>query len=139
MLVHVTPVSIEWGQCDPAGIVFYPRYFEIFDNCLAGLFRHALGLTKYQMIEKWQIAGFPSVETRAKFSKPCKFGDSVAVHSSITEFRRSSFDINHRLVHEDGSLAVEGFDTRVWTARDPADPGRIRSQPLPAELIAAFE
>jgi 4-hydroxybenzoyl-CoA thioesterase len=30
---------------------------------------------------------------------------------------------------------VEGFETRVWTGRDPADPSRIRSQPIPAEVI----
>lgn len=139
MLVNSVEVSVEWGMCDPAGIIFYPRYFEIFDNCLAALFRRALGLTKYQMIEKWQINGFPSVETRARFSKPCRFGDIVTVESRIAEFRRSSFSIEHVLRHADGTLAVEGFDTRVWTARDPEDPTRIRSAPLPADLVAAFD
>jgi 4-hydroxybenzoyl-CoA thioesterase len=137
MLVNAREVSIEWGMCDPAGIVFYPRYFEVFDNCLASLFLRATGLTKYQMLEKWQIAGFPSVETRAKFSKPCKFGDTVTVESTISEFRRSSFDIQHRLMHLDGTLSVEGFDTRVWTVRDAE--GRIRSAPLPQDLIDAFK
>ena len=136
MLANTQEVAIEWGMCDPAGIVFYPRYFEIFDNCLAALFRRAIGLSKYQMLEKWDITGFPSVETRAKFSLPCRFGDIVRVDSTITEFRRSSFDIRHRLSHPDGRLAVEGFDTRVWTARDAE--GRLRSAPLPQDLIDAF-
>jgi 4-hydroxybenzoyl-CoA thioesterase len=137
MLVNTREVQIEWGMCDPAGIVFYPRYFEVFDNCLASLFQRALSMTKYQMLEKWQIAGFPSVETRAKFSKPCRFGDTVKVESSISEFRRSSFDIYHRLLHLDDTLSVEGFDTRVWTKRD--ENGNIRSAPLPEELVQAFQ
>jgi 4-hydroxybenzoyl-CoA thioesterase len=136
MLVNTREVMIEWGMCDPAGIVFYPRYFEIFDNCLAALFQRALGLNKFQMLEKWAIVGFPSVETRAKFSAPCRFGDTVRVATRITEFRRSSFDIHHQLNHADGSPAVEGFDTRVWTRRDGE--GRIRSAPLPQDLIDAF-
>jgi 4-hydroxybenzoyl-CoA thioesterase len=48
---------------------------------------------------------------------------------------RSSFKIEHRLTH-DGALAVEGFETRVWVARDPADPTRIKSQPIPPAIVA---
>ena len=138
MLVNTRPVTIEWGMCDPAGIVFYPRYFEIFDGCLNALFKRATGLTKYQMMEKYGIAGYPSVETRCKFSKPCRFGDEVNVESRIVAFRRSSFDIEHRLLHQDGSLSVEGFDTRVLVARDPEDASRLKSHALPADLVAAF-
>ncbi len=138
MLVHHRSVTIEWGMCDPAGIVFYPRYFEIFDNCLASLFKHATGLTKFELLAKYQIAGFPSVQTSAKFSRPCRYGDVVTVASQITEFKRSSFTIEHKVLHRDGDLAVEGFDTRVWTVRDPEDPNRIKSSPLPQDLIECF-
>ena len=138
MLVHHYGATIEWGMCDPAGIVFYPRYFELFDNSLAALFKHATGMNKFQMMQHWSIAGFPSVETRAKFSRPCRFGDVVTVATHIAEFRRSSFSIEHRLMHQDGALAVEGFDTRVWTVRDPDDPTRIKSAPLPEDLLECF-
>ena len=43
MLVNRRAVAIEWGDCDPAGIVFYPRYFAMFDASTAALFAHALG------------------------------------------------------------------------------------------------
>jgi hypothetical protein len=49
--------------------------------------------------------------------------------------RRSSFDLTHRL-SRDGALAVEGFETRVWAARDPARPGRFKAKPIPPELLA---
>ncbi len=41
MLVNRRTIRIEWGDCDPAGIVFYPRYFEWFDACSTGLFEAA--------------------------------------------------------------------------------------------------
>ena len=74
------------------------------------------------------------VDTRARFLVPARFGDDVTIETSITEIKRSSFQITHHL-KKDGALAVEGFETRVWTGRDPADPSKIRSQPIPAEVI----
>src|SRR5262249_5686296 len=77
-------VRIEWGDCDPAGIIFYPRYFEIFDASTAMLFERALGMTKFQMFRNFKFSGFPLVRTRARFLKPTRFGDDVTVDSTIS-------------------------------------------------------
>ena len=129
-------ILIEWGDCDPAGIVFYPRYFAWFDAATAGLFA-AAGLPKPQMIERYHLVGIPLVDTRARFIVPSKFGDEVRIESTITEFRRSSFAVRHQLFRG-ATLAVEGFETRVWTIRDPENPDRLKSQTIPAEVIALF-
>ena len=136
MLTNIRTILIEWGDCDPAGIVFYPRYFAWFDACTAGLFA-AAGLPKPQMIEQYNLLGIPMVDTRARFIVPSKFGDEVRIESTVTEFRRSSFDVRHQLLRGD-TLAVEGFETRVWTIRDPENPERIKSQAIPEEVIALF-
>jgi 4-hydroxybenzoyl-CoA thioesterase len=134
MLTNTRTVRIEWGDCDPAGIVFYPRYFAMFDASTTALFERALGMTKFQMLAAYDCIGYPMVDTRARFFLPARFGDDVVIETMVTAFRRSSFDVHHRLL-KDGALAVEGFETRVWAARDPADPHRIKSRPLPAEII----
>src|SRR5437879_1650824 len=108
MLTSTRTVRIEWGHCDPAGIVFYPRYFEIFDHCTAVLFERALGMPKQQMIQVFDMAGIPMVDTRARFMIPSRFGDDIIVETSVTAFRRASFDVHHRVLKE-GKLAVEGF------------------------------
>jgi 4-hydroxybenzoyl-CoA thioesterase len=136
--INRRPVTIEWGDCDPAGIVFYPRYFAIFDACTAALFQSALGMPKIAWTEKFGIVGIPMVDTRGKFSVPSAYGDEVVVESRITAFRRSSFDVEHRLLKADGALGVEGFETRVWVARDPKNPKGIKAAPIPAEVVAAF-
>jgi len=136
MLIATRQIEVEWGHCDPAGIVFNPRFFEWFDFCTTGLFGHA-GLRKVELIKTYGIVGVPLVATRARFIRPSKFGDIVSIESSIVEFRRSSFDVAHRLTNG-GELAVEGFETRVWAGRDPADPGRLKSMPIPPEVIAMF-
>ncbi len=130
-------LRIEWGDCDPAGIVFYPRYFAFFDASTALLFEHVLAVRKAEMIAKYGFVGFPMVDTRARFVTPCSFGDDVTIESELAEFRRSSFDVRHHVL-KDGALAVEGFETRVWVGRHPDDPHRIKSQPIPAEVVQRF-
>ncbi len=134
---HARRLRIEWGDCDPAGIVFYPRYFAFFDASTALLFEHVLGVRKAEMIATWGIVGIPMVDTRARFIIPSVFGDDVTIESEVAEFRRSSFDVRHRLL-KDGALAVEGFETRVWAGRHPDDPQRLKAQPIPAEVVQRF-
>jgi 4-hydroxybenzoyl-CoA thioesterase len=131
---NITTRRIEWGECDPAGIVFYPNFFAMFDNATTLLFSAALGMTKYQFLNKYDCAGYPMVDTRARFLSPARFGDDVTIETAITEIKRSSFQVTHHLKNN-GVLAIEGFETRVWTGRDPADPAKIRSQPIPPEVI----
>lgn len=127
-------VRIRWGDCDPAGIIFYPRYFEIFDAATAALFEQALGITKFEMFEAYKFAGWPLVQTHARFLKPTRFGDDVTIDSSI-KFGRSSFEVDHRL-SLGGEPCVECQEKRVWIVRDAA--GGIKSHPVPPAVLAKF-
>jgi 4-hydroxybenzoyl-CoA thioesterase len=135
MLTNSRDVRIVWGDCDPAGIVYYPRYFEMFDTSTTALFERALGMTKYQFLKVHESLGYPMVDTRARFLLPTRYGDDVVIETTITEIKRSSFAVTHRLM-KDGALAVEGFETRVWVGRDPADPDKIKAKALPPEILA---
>jgi 4-hydroxybenzoyl-CoA thioesterase len=129
--------AIEWGHCDPAGIVFNGRFFEYFDRGTWSLFEAALGIKAHELAETFGILGIPLVDAGARFLAPARFGDVVELTSQVTEFRRSSFDIEHRLmVH--GAIAVEGREIRVWSGRDAADAALIKSQPIPDQVIARF-
>ena len=130
-------LTIEWGQCDPAGIVFNSRFFEIFDSSSWQLFEAALGVKPHELAAAFGIMGIPLVDVRANFFKPIKFGDVVDVVSRISEFRRSSFDVEHRL-SVDGELAVEGSETRVWAVRNKNDPEKIGGAAIPTDVIAKF-
>ena len=135
MLSNIRTTRIEWGDCDPAGIVFYPRYFEIFDTSTTMLVERATGMKKIEYLKAYDLAGHPVVETRARFRIPTRFGDEVEIETKLVSCGRSSFKLEHRLTLA-GALAVEGSETRVWVGRDPSDPARMRSQPIPAEVVA---
>ncbi|WP_346767117.1 acyl-CoA thioesterase [Enterovirga aerilata] len=131
---HRRSLTVEWGHCDPAGIVFNPRYFEFFDWSTALLLEAALGLNKAAMMAEYAMAGTPVVDTRARFLAPARFGDVVEIASGIIGLGRSSFRVRHKLTNA-GRLAVEGEETRVWTMRDRDHPERLRAEALP-EAVA---
>jgi 4-hydroxybenzoyl-CoA thioesterase len=130
-------LTIEWGQCDPAGIVFNSRFFEMFDASTWQLFEAALGVKPPDLAGAFGIMGIPLVDVRANFIKAVKFGDMVDIASRVSEFRRSSFDVEHRLSVA-GELAVEGGETRVWAARSKDNPEKIGATAIPGEVIAKF-
>jgi 4-hydroxybenzoyl-CoA thioesterase len=129
--------TIEWAHCDPAGIVFNSRFFEYFDWGTWSLFEAALGVKPPDLAATFGIVGLPLVDASARFLAPARFGDTVELTSQVSEFRRSSFEVEHRLVVQ-GELAVEGREIRVWGGRDAADPSRIKAQPIPGDVIARF-
>ena len=136
MFSNARDVTIEWGDCDPAGIVFYPRYFAMFDASTAALFVAALGIGKREILERFEVIGFPMIETRAKFYRPSRFGDRVKIETQIARVGRSSFDIAHRLLLASGELGIEAWDSRVWTARDSNHPSGISAKPIPPEVLS---
>jgi 4-hydroxybenzoyl-CoA thioesterase len=135
MLINRHQVTVEWGHCDPAGIVYFPNYFSYFDSGANALFLRALGLNKFQMLKKYDLVGIPLVDVGARFIVPSVFGDVVTVESTVVEIKRSSFRMQHRLLKGE-TLAVEGNETRVWAARDSADPAKLKGRPIPDEVIA---
>jgi 4-hydroxybenzoyl-CoA thioesterase len=129
---------IEWGHCDPAGIVFNSRFFEFFDWGTWTLFEKALGVRPPALAKTFGIIGLPLVDSSARFLAPVRFGDVVVLTSQANEFRAARFDVEHRLMVGD-VLAVEGRETRVWATSDPADASRIKPLAVPDHIVARFQ
>jgi 4-hydroxybenzoyl-CoA thioesterase len=136
-LVYHRQFTVEWGHCDPAGIVFNSRFFEFFDWSAWRLFETALKVRPNELASVFGIVGIPLVDAKARFLKPAKFNDVADIASEVSEFRRSSFEVAHR-ISIGGELAVEGSETRVWAGRDPDDPAKMKGVPIPAAVIARF-
>jgi 4-hydroxybenzoyl-CoA thioesterase len=137
MLSNRRAVQVEWGDCDPAGIVYFPRFFEYFDASTNALFEKA-GLRKAQMLKTYGLLGIPMVDTRARFYVPAWFGETVEIESRIVLWGRTSFAVEHKLFKDGEVLAAEGTEKRVWTVRDADKPNGMRGQAIPAEVKARF-
>ena len=136
-LVNRRTLTIEWGQCDPAGIVFYPQYLIIFDTSTGLLFART-GLSPSEMRKIYGILGMPLIEQGARFVSPCHFDEEIVVESEVGEWGRSSFTVRHRILKA-GDLAVEGYreaglgDGRSGSSGEDqgaADPERNHGEPV---------
>jgi 4-hydroxybenzoyl-CoA thioesterase len=129
MFVNRRTVRIEWGDCDAAGIVFYPRYFAMFDASTDHLIE-AAGWRHAELARAFGVVGYPMVDTRARFLIASGFGDDILIETRVAAIRNSSFDVEHR-VFKDDALAIEGFETRVWSGLHPDGSGRLKGFPIP--------
>ena len=137
MLINRRRIQVEWGDCDAAGTVFFPRYLEYGDACTNALFAKA-GLFKPAMLKKFNIIGVPLVDLRARFLMPSDFGDDLVYETCILEWGRSSFQVRHSVYRPDNVLGLEIFEKRVWVKRVSEDPVEFRSEPIPQEVKDRF-
>jgi 4-hydroxybenzoyl-CoA thioesterase len=135
MLTNKRGVLVEFGHCDPSGIVYNPNYFIWFDFSVHALLARG-SLTLKKMMAEFGIDGIPVVEYKTKFLAPARWGDELLIETSVLNLHRCAFDIRHRVFNA-GILAAECVETRVCTALDPQQ-GRVKARELPQQLVELF-
>ena len=132
---HIHRVDIQFGDCDPAGIVFFPNFLRWMDESSLAFFM-AHGVGPWRVTAKTRnIHGTPLLEIHTKFYKSATYGESIEVHTTIEEWAAKTFKHRH-LVKRGDTLLCEGTEVRTFIERDPADPDRIRSIPIPEDFKA---
>jgi 4-hydroxybenzoyl-CoA thioesterase len=132
MLSNKRTVPVEFGHCDPSGIVYNPYYFIWFDFSVHALLASG-GITLKALMSEFGIDGIPVVDYKCKFLAPARWGDELVIESSVVGLHRCAFDIQH-CIFNGGVLAVECAETRVCTAVDPQQ-GRVNARALPENLV----
>ena len=129
------PISISFGHCDPAAIVFYPNYFRWFDQSTHNLFEF-VGIAMGDLLD--QHGGIlPIVDAQASFKAPSRYGERIEISSSISEWKERTLKVLHQ-VQNAGALAVEGYEMRAWVIPDESHPRGLRSETIPEILKSAF-
>ena len=132
MVISRRRIRVDWGHCDPAGIVFYPNYFRWFDECTSALFESA-GLPLPLLYRAHGLKGFPLLDARASFAASASFGDDLDADSCVVEWNAKTLKIQHRFMRG-ATLAVEGRELRICVVPHPDDDARIKSAPIPEEV-----
>ena len=135
MMESTYNLRVEWGDCDPARIVFYPHYFRWFDKGTHRLFEQA-GAGMDQLLDT-HGGLLPIVDARASFTTPSRWGDELEITSWISEWKESSLMVSHRVLNS-GQPAAEGHEIRVWVLPDSDQPGGLRSISIPQSLKSCF-
>ncbi|MEM6991699.1 MAG: acyl-CoA thioesterase [Myxococcota bacterium] len=139
--VFLHPVRIGWGHCDPAGIVYFPRFFELFHDAMERWFSDALGMPYAEVILGRNV-GFPSVHTEADFKAPSVFGDELVIELRVGGLGHKSIVFDYRVrVADDPDAAPRVVGRTVCAVMDLDEKSERfrRSLQLPADLREAIE
>ena len=122
---------VRFGHCDPAGIVFYPRYFEMLNAVVEDFFTLGLGIPFDQLLGARRV-GLPTVQLDSGFERISRMGDVLVQRVAIEHIGRSSLRLLHHYEGSDGrrawfrqSLVCTSLETH-------------RAQPLPDDIRSAL-
>lgn len=125
-----TQVLVRFGDCDPAGIVFYPRYLEMFNNLVEDWCREGLKFSFDDIVIKngW---GLPTVHLEADFVAPSRLGDVLTASLFVRELGVSSIQADIVLSGPEGEDRVRGKVVLVLMDRKT-----VRARPIPDDMRA---
>jgi 4-hydroxybenzoyl-CoA thioesterase len=133
-------VQVGWGDCDPAGIVFYPRFYAWMDNVSHVLARE-MGIPREAMIPPGaDMLGFPVVGTEAQYISPARMDDILEVRTRVSRIGRTSLSLRHEIVRIEAdaaeTLIVRGREDRVFIGHGPDG---LRPRELTPRMRQALE
>ena len=133
--VNVHRVQVHFGDCDPAGIVFFPNFARWMDQASLAYFM-AAGVPPWRELALTRgIVGTPVLETHTRFIQSATYGETLEVHTSVTAWERKVFRHLHRVMRGE-LLLCEGTEVRAFVSRHPDDATRLKAIPPPEDIVA---
>ena len=132
---HLYPVAVQFGDCDPAGIVFFPNFSRWMDQASLAFFM-ACGVPPWRELVKTRgIIGTPLLEIHTKFLRPATYGETITVHTTVEAWNAKTFQHRH-VIQRGDTVLCEGTEIRAFCIRDPENPERIKAIPVPEDIRA---
>lgn len=128
-------IDVSWGDCDPAGIVFYPCYFRWFDTGMHKLLA-AAGIPQQTIQPRFGFVGAALVSAKCDFRRPVAYGDVLTHQVSITEWHARRFVVAHTF-SIGGEATASGTEIRICLIKDAG--GAAKAIPIPEGFRAALE
>lgn len=124
--------TVRFRHCDPAGIVFYPRYFELINDFVETWFAHGLGASFHDLHTKRGI-GTPLASVQCDFVSPSRWSDTLRQTLTVRRIGGASVRIDVVFQGADGGVRLRAALTVVTI-----DLGTMRSMRIPDDLRAAM-
>ena len=136
MLKAKQRIRIEWGNCDPSGLVFNPNYYIWMDQGAHQL----IEVSEYPIAEtltNTRFRGCALVSSGMNYRKQAYYNDRIELTSEVEKFGNKSFTMRHEFT-KDEILLADGFEFRVWGCTDPEQPQRLIAERIPDEFRACL-
>lgn len=125
---------LQWSECDPAGIIFFPHYAIWMVEGLNEMFL-SLGIDPHAIVDDQNRHGLPSVQLSMQFYKAPKLHETVIHEIRIEKIGDTSITVGHRFYLGD-TLCMEAVETRVWSTYSLTYPSTLNSLSVPDEVRA---
>ena len=133
--VHIYLVNVQFGDCDPAGIVFFPNFSKWMDAASLAFFM-SCGVPPWRELVKTRgIVGTPLLEIHTRFFKPATYGETIEIHTSVEEWSAKTFRHRH-VVRRGDTVLCEGTEVRAFVVHDATQGGRLKAIPVPEDIKA---
>jgi len=130
IFVHEQP--IRFAHCDPAGIVYFPRFFDLAHTVMEDWLDQGVGAPMHTTIPKRRI-GTPTVAIHCDFSQPMRIGDILRFELRVTRIGRTSVELEYKGFHGD-ALCLHIRQTIVFMDLDA-----VKAIPIPPEWRGRIE
>ena len=122
--------TVRFGECDPAGVVYYPVFFNWYHELMEAWFEQELKISYAQCIKK---IGFPAKNIQTEFFRPCAMGEQIRLELYLSRRTARSITLevdiwgpdNHKKTHGSIVCVCIGVSTEGF---------RFRPQEIPADL-----
>ena len=126
--VFTTERSVRFADCDAAGIVFFPRYFEMLNGAVEDWFAGPLQVSFRELHVNRRVS-VPTAAVEARFIAPSRLEDELTFALTVTRLGRSSCSLRHR-ISAGGALRFEASQTLDYVGLS------LKPEPWPEDLRA---
>jgi 4-hydroxybenzoyl-CoA thioesterase len=123
---------IRFHHCDPAGIIFYPQYFILFNELIEDWFTHGLGISFVDQVTKERVST-PIGRVECDFVAASKIGDVLSFRLAVGRIGTSSIRLNIEVRHDE-EVRVRAMLTVVRASLET-----LRSVPISQDLRRRME
>ncbi|MEJ8853349.1 acyl-CoA thioesterase [Variovorax robiniae] len=127
-------VAVTFGDCDPAGIVFFPNFSRWMDAASHNYFMQCGLPPWHSMPELPGCIGCPLLEIHTRFVTSATYGEHLDIETQVEEWRGKVFIQRHRVMRGD-TLICEGRETRALCVKQES--GRLKAIPVPQFILDA--
>lgn len=126
-------VTVQFGDCDPAGIVFFPNFSRWMDAASLSFFVQCGVPLWRELVKTRGIVGTPLLEINTRFLHAVTYGETLTIATHVEEWRNKAFVQMHRVTRGD-TVVCEGREVRAFVVRDADNPERLRALPVPEDI-----
>lgn len=127
------PRRIRFAHCDPAGIVFYPQYYVMFQGLVEDWFNEGLGIPYHEVIGP-RRTGLPTVHIDTDFRAPSALGDELTLSLQVAKLGTRSFTLHFEVLGADRTLRLTSTQVLVTT-----DLNTHRAVAIPPDVRSAMQ